>query len=46
MSFFDRFIAAEAKVILAILMGAFASLLEEINCAFEIFSASGGCLPI
>jgi hypothetical protein len=45
-SFFDRFIAAEAKVIRAILMGAFASLLEEINCAFEIFSASGGCLPI
>ena len=45
-SFFDRFIAAEAKVIRAILIAAFASLLEEINCAFEIFSASGGCLPI
>src|SRR6267142_1200664 len=45
LSFFDRFIAAEAKAVRAILVAALASLLEEINCALEIFSAGGGCLP-
>ncbi len=44
-SFFDRFIAAEAKVIRAILFAALISLLEEIDCVLEIFSACGGGLP-
>ncbi len=44
-SFFDRFIASEAKVIRAIVIAAFASLLEEINFALEMFGAGGGFLP-
>jgi hypothetical protein len=45
-SFFDRFIAAESKLVRAILIAASVSLLEEIDCALEILSASGGFLPI
>ena len=44
-SFFDRFIAAETKAIRAILLAALISLLEEIDCVLEIFSACGGGLP-
>jgi hypothetical protein len=43
-SFFDRFIAAETKAIRAILIAVFASLLEEINRALEIFGTCGGFL--